>query len=325
MNLLRSRPIQFALIALVVLAVGFYLYNRWYSTPIAKERERMAQINAQIRAFGDATDAQYAARKTLKEIASTTLGKNDDVVKHRFRSLLSAVGEEAGLSNVVVEHGQARAVENPASGERIETNIRRSLRERADFLVLRGQLVGIGPLEATIRAIAGAKAQPWVHRVEGFSIKPADKERTRYEVRVDVATILLPDLASDKQEPVLASLADLGTSGSGIVDKSVFKRPPPPAAEPDPKPTQTASKPRAKPKPPYDDWRLTAIITGGPSLEAFMVNTKTNERRVLSEGGEVLGAKLVEAAGERAIFELDGTLYEVLNGQTLAARRPLTQ
>jgi hypothetical protein len=55
----------------------------------------------------------------------------------------------------------------------------------------------------------------------------------------------------------------------------------------------------------------------------IVVNMKSGESRTLTPGETLLDAKLIEGEGERAVFELGGKRFEVLNGGTLASRRPL--
>jgi hypothetical protein len=50
---------------------------------------------------------------------------------------------------------------------------------------------------------------------------------------------------------------------------------------------------------------------------------RSGERRTVQRGGTVLDAVLIDAAGERALFEIAGKRFEVFNGQTLSSRKPV--
>jgi hypothetical protein len=170
-----------------------------------------------------------------------------------------------------------------------------------------------------MRTFATVRTQPWVHRVESFSLKPEGKERDRFTLSVGVATLIMPDLlVAGFTPPPVATLSESEALALGlIVAKNVFKQPPPDQAV-----AQRPPGPPPGPPSPYLDWKLTGVVEAGSRVEAWMHNTRSNERLTLGVGATVADAKLLAAGGERAVFEIAGKRFEVFNGQTLEQRRP---
>jgi hypothetical protein len=79
-------------------------------------------------------------------------------------------------------------------------------------------------------------------------------------------------------------------------------------------------RPTPPPPPAWGEWKLPGVFAGRRGLEALLVNTRSNERLVLVPGGAVLGATLIGGEGEQAVFELEGALWTVRAGTTLADR-----
>ena len=60
-----------------------------------------------------------------------------------------------------------------------------------------------------VLTLADLRAQPWVHRVEGFTITPKGREGEIFELKADYATIFAPELVEgDRDAPALASPAE---------------------------------------------------------------------------------------------------------------------
>lgn len=301
--------------SLAGVALAGYAADRLYFAPAAGLRAKLADDRAVIRRIEDALKDRGRPAATLKAVAATTLGSTEEQVDAALRERLNAIGASSGLSGVQVETSRPDPEATPAGRARIRGEMGRELRRRTDFWVVRGSLLGRGTLEQALRALAAVQDQPWAHRVESLSIKPEGKERDRFEFRVGVATMMLPDLlAPSFVAPAAAMVSETNVFALGpIVAKNVFR--PPPADQ---------APPRAAPPPgsPYMDWKLTGIVDARSGAEAWLHNTRSNERVTLSPGGSVLDLRLVAASGERAVFEAGGKRFEVLNGQTLAQRRP---
>ena len=316
------------LIAAGIVVIAAYLsYGKLYAGPRDELKSKLAGFESRDRSYEKILSKQLEVRQGLKAIAATTLGKSDDVVEHRFRSLLEQIAVEAGLEKVVVNNSAPSLVGSPTTPARVFEFKSREMRRQPDFAVVRGTVQGEGTLDQVLHAMAAVRVQPWIHRVSGFTLKPVDKEKTRFAISIDVTTLHLRDLASDDQEPQRVWLdAEAGLAWASVVEKNVFRIPPPDqvVAAIDP-PTAVQRVDVAPLAPPYGDWKMTGLIEASRSgVLAIMVNIRDGRELLLSPGGMVIDAKFIEGAGERAVFEIDGKMFEVFNGRTLAQRQPVS-
>jgi hypothetical protein len=291
---------------------------------LAEQLGHQLEVNAAFEK--QLTDRQQVA-EGLKAIAATTLGAKADEVDATFRSKLGEIAEKGcGLAGVQVTTQKPADVANPAGTAAKLTKpagLRSTLRKQHDFAVITGVVEGHGTLEQALKAAAAIQAQPWVHRVDSFSIRPEGRDRDRFELKLGVATILLlPPLApKNVPEPRIVGAPETSMSElAAIVAKNVFKEPAAMAAQAPP-----AAPAPGPPAPPYNDWRLTGVVESRLGTEAFLVNVKTQQRMTLAVGAAVADARFVSGAGERAVFEIAGQHFEVSNGQTLEQRRPVTR
>ncbi len=313
------------------LLIGYLAYAKLYADPV---RERLAAIASEKQAASKLEDQLSQAmqiRKGLRAVGASTLGKKEDLAIARFRDGLSGIAGRNGLSGIVVSSGPPIQVPNPALRERIPTGLKSKLRSRrGDFAVIHGRLKASGPLESAMRTLAVVQAQPWAHRVDGFSLTPVGKDREWVELQVDVSTIFAPDLAPGDGEPLPADAAPGHDAvWRAVAAKNMFKNPPPPAAPTAP-PTpavEVAATPQPQapppvPPPPYQEWKIVGVIMSDRSCEVTVINVRTGERATINPGGKTLNATLVRGDGEVAVFEIDGQAYEFTPGQTLAVRTP---
>jgi hypothetical protein len=309
----------------VVALVAWTAADRVYFKPSAAIRAERDALRERTQWFESSARGVRETRLALREIASTMLGREQTVVEHRLRGLLSDLAAREGLGEVVVTHGRPRGVENPAQdrGSGVSRGLRRLLGERPDFAVLQARLKGEGTLEQTLRTLASVRAQAWAHRIEGFSISPKGREQRVFELKIDLATVFAGDLAIDSADgPALVGVED---STLALVQRLVARQPfhlatPVAAAPPASAPPTPVNRP--PPAPPYDRWRVTGVLETrdavGVVVEVMLSRTDTGEMRTLRIGDGVLGASLVEAAGETAVFELAGRRVAIRTGQTLA-------
>jgi hypothetical protein len=319
-------------LVLAVLGGAWYGYRVAYSSKrdallseIAASRSSIASLEKQLKGQFDVVDRSKAA-------TATTLGVRLDEVSARFRDGLSRLAESNGLTGVVVDHGDPQDVKSPLlTAKSVPTSLKSALRAGGDFEVLRGTLRGSGTVEQALATLAAVQSQPWIHRVDGFSIRPASGAgaANRCEIRIEAATLLAPRLRSDKSaeltlaqvdEATLAMVREIAARRS--IAKALVKTPeaPPTVTVAAPSP---ANAPAPQPFAPYEDWRLTGIFSGRSGPEAFFVNSKSGQRLTVQKGGTLLDAVLIDASGERALIDIAGKRFEVLNGQPLSARKPV--
>ncbi|MCC6676590.1 MAG: hypothetical protein IT436_05545 [Phycisphaerales bacterium] len=324
-----ARRLKIAGVVLLIGGAGYYAYRTQYAGPREKLLASLAEINADINRLDEGMRDQFEVRKRLKAFGVTTLGQKRDEVEHWFRTSLSTIAEGNGLGQVVVDTGAPQGVRNPAwRSKSLPTSTKRQLAGRPDFQQVLGQVKGVGTLEQVMRTVAAVQAQSWVHRFEGFSITPAGKERDRFTLKLEVATIMTPDLAVETKSPPPIVAADRGADRlwGPVVAKNVFREPAPGAASPVTVAAapQVGAAPAALTSPPaYGDWLLTGVVTGRTGTEAFMRNTKTSEKVTVAIGAAVLDARFLAGDVDRAVFEIAGKRFEIRNGETLASRRQL--
>lgn len=307
-----------------LLAGAAYLsYSLVYAGPRGVIMERLAGDRDAIRLYEQALREVKEVDLGLRAIAARTLGPTAERVDAAFRDNLFAVLDRGGLKGIEVSTSAPQPVSNPVGDARLRSSLGRELRKQVDFDVIRGTVKGSGSLDQVFRAAATIQAQPWVHRVDSFSIRPRDRERERYELVLGVATILTPALlATDHKPPEVIALPDSAVARwAAAVQKNVFKEPPAPVvARADPPP---APRPPGPVPTPYSDWKLMAVVQGRLGVEAWLTNVRSQERVRLAPGNSVADAQFVLGQGERAVFEIGGQQFEVFNGQTLDERRPV--
>lgn len=266
----------------------------------------------------------------LRSAANSTLGGTLDEVSHQFRARLSALAEAGKLSQIVVDQRSGEPMTSPIATARglpqSLTLLRSSLRKKPDFIIIRGTLKGQGSLQDSLALLGTIQAQDWVHRVEGFSIKPLGKERERVEISIDVSTLFLPDLVKKDYAQPSSSVIAQASQGlvARIAERDPFRYPSPEvvvAVQTPQQPARVPSAPVVEP-PAYHEWRVAGVMLGSRGAEVIVVNGRTNESLSLSLGGKVLGATLVECRVDVAVFEIEGTKFIVQSGESLGARRP---
>lgn len=329
MNLRRYAIVAVGVAA--VLGAGWGGYRQFYASERDELLTKLAGYRAAVENYEAALKQGRTVRARLKEFAAGTLAGTDEQVEHRFRTDLNALAAHSGLKGIQVGNGRPEAIKSPVGESKMRGGLKALFRKQIDFYVMHGEVKGVGTLEQTLRTLAAVQSQPWIHRVESFSLKPDDKGRDRFELRLGVATVFFtdPELAPER----VASPAHVEPDGraqelvAAILDKNVFKEPPPvvlaQTTPPPPPPQQVVNVPPPPAPPPYSDWKLTGIVHGRVGLEAFMVNLKTGQRLTLDVGAAVADARFVAGTGERAVFEIAGQKFEIRNGQTLEQRRVL--
>jgi hypothetical protein len=319
----------------VKVAVGAALLAAGYRAPLAAVRRDTQSVQASIGTLRAGLRAREEVRTRMNRAGRDLLASKLDLLSARFRDGLARVGEQSGLGSVVVEHGQPQDVDSPVlDAKGISTDLKRELRRVPDFQVVRGTVRGTGTLEQALRALGTLQVQPWVHRIEGFTLRPTGKSRERFELKVDVATIYSPALAglagnggpmpelvapSARDEESWRAIARGRMFGVPVLAGGPGEAPPVTiaAAAPD-----EAPPPHPTPFAPYEDWKLTGLAVGRTGPQALFLNLKTGDRLTVLKGGQVLDAIFVDGEGEQATVEIGGKKFGVSVGATLASRKP---
>jgi hypothetical protein len=323
-------------VLLAIAAGSWYAYRTLYASKRDAILSNIASSQSSIESLDRQLAAQFEVSDRSKAATATTLGVKLDDVSARFRDGLSRIAESNGLTGVIVDHGEPQEVKSPLLvAKSVPAALKSTLRNSADFSVLRGTLRASGTVEQALATLASVQSQPWVHRIEGFTIRPGagGKDAARCEIRIEAATLLAPRLRSDKiAEPVIAQTDEAvkamiaQIAGRRVLAKTIIKTPDAAptvtvaaAATPDGQPAPVPPQPFA----PYEEWRLTGVFSGRSGPEAFFVNIKSGQRVTVQRGGAVLDAVFIEATGERVILDIGGRRFEVLTGQVLSSRKPV--
>lgn len=318
----RSRVILLGASACVALG-GVWAYRAMY----AERRDALLADLEAVRGENEQYEAGLMAgaqvRRELEALSAGAVRGEADFADHALRTALRELAASAGLGAVEISADAPRGQENPyVRTRRVNRTLQRMIAGRgaADFGTIDSTVQGEGDLEGVLRFVALAESQPWLHRVRGLSISPVGPARERFTVRLDASTLYLPERGESAVPSVSALSAESMARYQPIAMKNVFKRP----ARPEPAAERPRERPAAAPPPPpFEQWRLTGVWESAGGVRVIVTNTSSGESETLVAGDGVLGASLVEATQKRAVFELDGKRYEVLNGETLAQRRAL--
>lgn len=321
----------------VVSTLGALFAQRVYLRPAGVLDTKIESLRADILEMEESLDRHPGVRAELRTVSATMLPGEIDQAEHLLRTELTELCESAGLTVLKVDSQSPRAAANPISKSRATSDaLKKAIAKRTDFLTMTGTVQARGGLSQALGAMALVRAQPWAHQFRSFSLRPQGEAGDDYELRFEVTTAFSPELTAGRASPpervAMESVAD--SSWRPIVDHNVFRLPPPPAPPPVvvEKPAPSHPTPVRPPDaPPYKDWRITSIVSVGSMAgqeartEVMLLNVKNQQRRTLTPGEKVLGASLVEASGEVAVFEIDGVRSRVRLGSTLDVREPISQ
>lgn len=317
-------------IGLLVALGGAYLgADHVYLAPAAEKRERAAELESSIERYREVLLRGGNPKNDWQAIAETTIASTDQDAAHRIRDLAYRIASDAGLEEVVVNHGRPTRPSNPAieRKSKVAKRLRDALEDREDFRVLRGTVRATGTLEQLAVAAATFSAQPWAHRIEALRVEPANRGRTTFNLTLAFATLYAVDTrptappALVQPDPAkVESLLEIARRNPFVAPEPP---PPPPPARVEPGPVKQAA-PAPPAPPPFDKWRIVGIAESRGSegrTEVFLRRTDTNQTRMLTPGKAILGLTLEGVRDDAAIFRERGQTLIVEMGQSLADRR----
>ncbi|GAB4386584.1 MAG: hypothetical protein Kow0022_16040 [Phycisphaerales bacterium] len=311
-----------------VLGAVYRVVDVAYLSPVRKLRSELAEMEATFERATRTMEDLPKIRSELQAFGLTQIGRQFDEVEHRLRTTLQEIGERAGLRGIQVSNGPPQGVRTPLSAARLRGSLGRQLMESRDFAAIKGTFTGSGSLEQVTEALAYLQVQPWLHRIERVSIEPRGRDKKTFGLEVAFSVAFAPDLCpADAAMPAIALPGDELLQQARIVaQRNVFvapREPQPAIAAVEP----VVPPPPPPPPPPYDRWKVTGLLerrVDGTtvSVEAWVTNLDTNERRVLRPGDELLGYVLEWVDRERGYFVFEGRRVMITQGQTLADRVP---
>lgn len=327
-----ARRVAVAAGSLAAVGVVWYAAQVVYFGPHRAATAALARTRDAVQSYESALERIGSGRELRARLGATTLGNDPERVAHFLRILLSDAAARGGLTDIVVDHGRPSPRPSPAEERAagLTPAMRKQIEDAATFSSVSARVQGVGTLEQALRTLAVLQAQPWVHRFVGFSLEPVGRERRRFELKADVVTLSMPGLRpSALGDPVLTEPSvELMSRAVGLARMNPFVSPPrvAPEAPPEVAPVVEVAAPVPAPTPPpeppaYLRWRLVGVIETGRGVEVLVRRSDTDEGRALRVGDDLFGAVLESAAGERAVFVIDGVRLEVRSGESLSQGR----
>ena len=281
---------------------------------LTEKRTTYINVMNTVRSQREALPESRARESALIE---RTLGPDVESVDSRIRQRLFALAQSSGLGRISVSTQGVTARRTPARSEFRRSGDEKILRDEVDFVELTASLSGRGTYPQVIDLVSRVHADGWLKRVTETSFNP-DPKGELVDVMVRVTTIFVPD--REHEETIVEGAYDDSTLRS-ILASNPFALPKPPPVEvvATPQPVTPETPKAAPPRFPYSLWMLTGAVVGPDGPEAWVRNTRTNERRSLSAGDRLGKAVFVDVDGEHAVFTVQSRTFRVRTGRSLEA------
>jgi len=310
---------KIAVAAGLVGAGGWFGFERMYASGARELNAELDELQTQIRSYESVLSSKPSQDRWLAGLESRLVGGALDELDNGLRVAIRRVAEQAGLSAIEVgTNSSLKAVVNPYTQARSTARgpVGRALSESPGFASLVASLGGEGSLDAVLGVIAGIEAQPWIHRIDRFTIDPVDKSRTRYAVDVTLRVGYTP--GGRGMEPDALRVVEPTPERTDLVgtitERSPFVHIPEPAPAPAPAArVEETAPPPPPPPPPYDQWRVWGLVSSRLGPEVGVRNERTGRSLTLAVGARVpgLAMRFMGISEQRAVFELEGRRYAV--------------
>lgn len=301
----------------VVAAGGFAIGAKSFSSARAGAKAKLAADLGRIEQIEKARAASPTLKREFDGIVERTLGPDLTTTDSVLRSRLNRIGEEIRLADLRVSTGTVTKRVTPAKRALAKP---KDPRELDDFVELPATVTGSGTLEQALALVHRIDVEPWIKRIDGVSLDE-EREGQRIKVVVRLTTIYVPDRKGNPDlRPNEAELASFERMRA-VIDANPFQLPSPKRDEPAPVAT-------AQPQPPppagfaYDQWRVTALVTGPLGPEAWLRNATTGEQRQLMPGQSIGDASFVGFVGDIAEFRVGDARFRIQVGGALSDRQP---
>ncbi|MGE4198575.1 MAG: hypothetical protein AB7G11_15805 [Phycisphaerales bacterium] len=326
------RRIMIAGVFVAVAGVVAWQY-RVYAGQRDHLNERIKAYSHDIQVRDQAMEERAKLMRELKAMGATTFGSEEEKVTASFRKALNEMVAHFGLIEASVTSSRSVGVKNPAVEARVRefskmmNKEQRAAASLPDFLAVSGTLSAKGTLEQALRVLATLQVQPWIHRIDGFSLRPVGREGSRVEMSVMLTTTYFSDprLREGTDEVGWRPVREAEFAAwMPIVLKNMFREPAPAAAvaanDAPPPPETSGATAEPPPPPPYDEWRISGVARGAKGPILMVVNERTHEWRTIDAGGTILDATFVSSQGEVAEITIGQERFAVRTGQRLSER-----
>jgi hypothetical protein len=318
-----SRVILGVIAAAVVFGAAWSAAHRFYVAPRRTTVDRIESLRGTLDQFNGERRELARMQDEMQAVADRTLGSERQTVEMALRTRLNRIGEELGLSGASVSTTTATGRESPARRSLHRNN---PFRDAIDFVEVEASIAGEGSLEQAMRLVHRVQQEPWLKRIDAFSIDPRDDGLT-VRTTVRLTTMFVPDF-QPSFDAAPSAPADDGSFERYAVFAAAnpFQVPPPVAVETQAVVQESPDPPPAPRNPPYDygQWLLTALTEGSRGSEAWLLNRKTSETRTLAVSERLKQMEFLGASEAGAAFRVGDEYVSIAIGSSLNARTPMT-
>jgi len=311
--------------AIAVVAAVWLLWSaasRVYFTPRRELLDHIASGKKEIARREAVVATEINQRRQLRDLAARTLGATAEETVSNLRARLNTIGHGLGLADLRVSTTDARQAGMPASAAYRDDKWK-SLSRQPDFYTVGAEFSGQGTFEQAVRSLEIISAEPYIKRIERFTLRPRRAGEV-VDISISLTTTIIP---GTDPEPLPEPDATQTSMYASVIGKNMFRAPPPapgpaPAVKPEVKPEVVVHAP---PSLPYDDWVVTGIVWIDQQPELWLKNNKTSESRQLRSGDRILDVQVEGITRTHAVVRIEGSKFSLEIGQSLGDRRPVNQ
>lgn len=312
---------------------GVWAYRTYYASPKRALAVDIERYEKAVAAREDELLGMVTERQRLRMLGASSLGRSEEEVAAEARTAVNQIAMKLRLIDPRVATRPATPVASPATAKANDLGAKRG---STDFYAVPITFTARGEIDEVVRTLATLDAQPWVHRIDRFVLTPSGPKRELVDLTLDMVTLYLPEAeyagvrdpnAPKWVEPDAAALERWAV----VRNADRFREPAPPPVAPVVVQQEAPAAPPTPPKPSgpgYGDYRVSAVVHGSAGWEVWLVGSGragNGTTKVVKVGDKVLEATLVEASGERAVFEEGGKRFAVGINKSLAEREAPTQ
>lgn len=320
----RARLVFYSIAGVAAAWLVWSAANRVYFTPRRELLDHIESGKKEIARREEVVSHVIDQRRKARDVAARTLGATSEETVSTLRARLNTIGHSVGLADLRVSTTSARQSGVPASSAYSTRDVAwKALTRVPDFYTVGAEISGQGTFEQAIRSLEMITAEPYIKRIERFTLRPRRGGEV-VDVSISLSTVIIPDA----DPPALPDPDDsLESMYASLASKNVFRAPPPPPApvKNEPKPQAVAQTAPPPPPVPYGDWVVTGIVWIDQKPEVWLKNSKTNESKQLHSGDRILEAQVEEITLTQAVVSIEGSKFSVEIGQSLGDRRPVNQ
>ncbi len=294
--------------------------SRVYFTPRRELLDHIDSGKKEIARRAQVVSHEIEQRRQLRDFTDRTLGATAEEAVSNLRARLNTIGHGLGLTDLRVSTTTARQAGMPASAAYRDDKWK-ALARQPDFSTVGAEFSGQGTFEQAVRALEVISAEPYIKRIERFTLRPRRAGEV-VDVSISVTTMIIPDADPEALPEPDVALASMYASVTG---KNMFRAPPAPAAPVTPEVKPQVAEQAPPSAVPYGDWVVTGIVWIDQQPELWLKNNKTSESRQLRSGDRILDAQVEEITRTQAVVSIEGTKFSIEIGQSLGDRRPVNQ